>query len=194
MDEFRKRFFRTPSELFRIIFSIISFRIGHVRRARKTNREYKVSPTFAEKLMLAISGVNDCVYCSYRHTKTSLEKGISEAEIRDLLSGSLVAFPEEEAIGIAYAQHWAECQGNPSEKARRRVVDYYGEEKTRYMEMLMKAVYLGNMCCNTVEAYRKKIEIGSGKARFFFTYLVCAPLAFFILRSGHREGVPRPSL
>ena len=190
LSSFRKRFVRTPWALLCLFGASLRRMVG----ALWMNRKHRISPAFAEKLMLAVSGVNACVYCSYRHTKTALEQGVSEAEIQRLLSGSTDGFSEEEAIGITYAQHWAESDGRPSVGARQRVTATYGEETTRYMELYMHAVYLGNMCSNTVEAYRMGDAVKSGRVRFFLTYLLCAPIAFFIRRSGHRPGVAPPDL
>ncbi len=43
---------------------------------KRTADDDRVSDAFAEKIMLAVTGVNECVNCSYRHTKSALEQGM----------------------------------------------------------------------------------------------------------------------
>ena len=50
--------------------------------------------------MLAVTGVNSCVYCSYRHTKTALERRVNNDEIRDILNGEFGNVPENEQIAL----------------------------------------------------------------------------------------------
>jgi len=184
MEAFRKRYLRTPGEFYGVLRSSLAAVLGAIG----TRREHRVSQAFAEKLMLAVSGVNECTFCSYRHTRTALEQGVSQDEIRALIAGDVAGFAGEEAIGIAYAQHWAESRGRPSAAARDRAVSCYGEDRVRYMEVFMRMVELGNLCSNTVEAYRKGVRVEGARVRFFLIYLVCVPVALLIRRSGRRRN------
>jgi AhpD family alkylhydroperoxidase len=186
METYRKRFLHTPCELLRAMGAGTTAILGAIG----TRREHRVSPAFAEKLMLAVSGVNACTFCSYRHTRTALEQGVTEDEIRALLAGDVSGFAADEAVGIAYAQHWAESRGRPSAVARERAVDSYGEDRVRNMEVFMRMVELGNLCSNTVEAYRRGVRVEGARARFYLTYLGCFPIAAMIRRSGRRPGGP----
>ena len=47
-----------------------------ILRALFVPRTARITPTQGEHLMLAISGVNQCAYCSYLHTQTALSKGV----------------------------------------------------------------------------------------------------------------------
>jgi AhpD family alkylhydroperoxidase len=62
-------------------------------RKRKQLREIKakglLSPVFRERLMLAVTAVNGCRYCSYFHAKQALKSGITQEEINQLLSGTV---------------------------------------------------------------------------------------------------------
>ena len=80
-------------------------------RKRKQLREIKAKrllpPVFRERLMLAVTAVNGCRYCSYFHAKQALKSGITPEEISRLLSGTVENCPEDETVAIIYAQHWA---------------------------------------------------------------------------------------
>ena len=147
---------------------------------KKTADDDRVSDAFAEKIMLAVTGVNECVNCSYRHTKSALEQGVGVEEAVSILKGELDEFPEEEAVALLYAQHWSDTGGDPDENARKRVVDCYGEQKTIYIECMMQLVYTGNLISNTVEACRMRLRPQKGRFCFFLTVLLCMPIAFLI--------------
>jgi AhpD family alkylhydroperoxidase len=149
-------------------------------------RENRISPEFAEKIMLAVTGVNRCVYCSYLHSKTALEKGISEEEINRLLQEDVGELPEEEAIGVSYAQHWADTGGEVSESAGSRLVGYYGKKKARHIEAHIRAVYLGNMVCNTVYAFQNNMIDKKEKKKLYLTYILSLPLASMIKSFGKK--------
>ena len=87
-------------------------------------------------------------------------------------------FPEQESIALLYAQYWTENAGNPDTNARKRMIDFYGERKTEYIEFYMQMVNMGNIISNTVEAYKNNIIPETGKMNFFL-YIYCVlPLHF----------------
>ena len=176
MKKFHKKYLKKPAGLFRIIKMVN--RQGKI--VKKIKPGEKISSDFEEKIMLAISGVNNCVYCSYLHTATALKKGVPEDEIIKLLNGELGDFPEEEAVALIYAQHWSENQGEPDKKSRKRMLEYYGEDITAHIEFIMARLFIGNMICNTVEAYKTGNGPDTDKFKFFLTVLLCRPIAFMI--------------
>ncbi|MGD9558925.1 MAG: carboxymuconolactone decarboxylase family protein, partial [Mangrovibacterium sp.] len=124
---------------------LIAMPIARADRFRKC-----IYPAFSERIALAVSGVTRCAYCSWLHTKTSLEKGMHEKEIKCLLDGDIKDAPEREAPALFYVQHRADFDGGFSPEARQRLVDFYGEENTGYIDFMFQAVYFGNLCSNTV--------------------------------------------
>ncbi len=46
-----------------------------------------LSKEFMERIMLAVTSVNECRYCTYYHTKIALESGCSDDEVREILGG-----------------------------------------------------------------------------------------------------------
>ena len=85
-----------------------------------------LSPDFQERIMLAVTEVNGCAVCSWAHTRMALEQGFSPQEISHLLSGNTDDVPPKEAVGIAFAQHYADSRGLPTQDAWSRLVQTYG--------------------------------------------------------------------
>lgn len=111
---------------------------------------------FTERLMLAVTEVNKCASCSYAHTKTALETGMSMEEINAMLSGNLSVVGPKKLPAILFAQHYADSRGKPSKEAWNSIVKQYGNEKSLAILGAIRIIMLGN-------AY--EIPLGSFKAR-----------------------------
>ncbi|SMC85722.1 carboxymuconolactone decarboxylase family protein [Papillibacter cinnamivorans] len=124
---------------------------------RKGRRDGMLSGDFMERLMLAVTEVNQCALCSYAHTKMALESGMSREEIEALLSGDPSGVKPEEMTAYLFAQHYADSRGRPSEEAWNSVVRQYGKEKSAAILGAIRMIMMGN-------AYG--IPLGSFLARF----------------------------
>ena len=122
-------------------------------RKRKQLREVKnkrlLSPAFRERLMLAVTAVERCRYCSYFHSKLALKGGIPQEEIGKLLSGDVQDCPKEEVIAILYAQHWAESNAQPDPEAVQKLQEIYGSERAEAIHLMLHMIRLGNLLGNT---------------------------------------------
>ncbi|MBN2388619.1 MAG: carboxymuconolactone decarboxylase family protein [Anaerolineales bacterium] len=125
---------------------------------RQAARGGRVSKAFAEKIMLAISQVNGCRYCLYGHSRTALAAGVSPDEVRQLLAGALGSFPEQEAVALAFAQHYAECQCRPDPKTVQRLEAFYGPEKAGDIQAYLRMITFGNLYGNTFDALLSRLR------------------------------------
>jgi AhpD family alkylhydroperoxidase len=82
-----------------------------------------------ERIMLAVTEVNGCEVCSHAHARMALERGLTSEEIRMLLAGDSDAVPADEAVAIAFAQHYADARGSTSRASWQRLVEAYGTRK-----------------------------------------------------------------
>jgi len=73
--------------------------------------DHHVSRAFVERIMLAVTQVNGCRYCSYAHTHMALQAGVTEDEMRQLLAGQFFRSPAAEIVALAFAQRYAEQAG-----------------------------------------------------------------------------------
>jgi AhpD family alkylhydroperoxidase len=123
-------------------------------------RGHVISRSFRERLMLAVTQVNGCRYCSYYHAQVALTEGISREEIIALGQGVVADSPQEEASALLYAQHWAETDAQPDAAVRARVVDEYGEEAVGLMELAMRLIRSGNLLGNGWDAFLFRLSFG----------------------------------
>jgi AhpD family alkylhydroperoxidase len=119
-----------------------------------------IDPEFRERLMLAVTAVCGCRYCSYVHARQALVEGMSSEEIEALREGVLANSPSEELPALLYAQHWAATNGRTEAAARSRVVEQYGEETVEAIELALRTIQMGNLLGNTVDYALYRLSFG----------------------------------
>jgi len=124
----------------------------------KNKKSKELTPDFIEKIMLAVTEVNGCEVCSYAHTKIALEHGMSNEEIQSLLSGNTGRIPDDEAIAILFAQHYADTRGNPTSDSWQRVVEVYGISKAMGILGAIRTIMIGNVSGIALSAFLSRLR------------------------------------
>ena len=143
-----KRFNRRTYKSFAKMLSDFSKVVAERKQIRPLIHGNLIDPAFRERLMLVVTSVNQCRYCSYIHSKLAVMQDITLEEIHDLCVGALDKCPEEELPALLYAQHWVEVDGNPQLEVRQRIVNVYGEEKTCAIEFCIRLINIANLLGN----------------------------------------------
>jgi AhpD family alkylhydroperoxidase len=154
--KFKKRVYGSWSEFFADLLFIL-------RNVNLIIRAYwgGVMPAaFRERLMVAVTAVYGCRFCTWFHTREALRGGLDRGEIVGLLSSTVGSCPEEEAIALAYAQHWAECNANPDSEAVQRLEQAYGTEKAKALNAVLRLVRCGNLTGNSLDYLLYRISFG----------------------------------
>lgn len=115
---------------------------------------------FRERLYLAVIAVNRCRYCTYLHTRSALQSGLSREEVNFLLSGVSGHVPMEQAKGLLYAQHWAESHGHPDPQATSALINTYGAKTSRAIEMTLRLIQIGSLCGNSFDYFLYRLSGG----------------------------------
>lgn len=136
--EFEKRI--TSTKLFYSYLVDLIGNIGNIRDAKK-----RLDKQFQNKILLAVTQVNGCRYCSYLHTKHALESGMSEEEIKSLLAGEVGDVNNDETIALMFAQHYAETQANPDKESVQKLFEKYGEQKASDIISVIQVIMVGNI-------------------------------------------------
>lgn len=149
---FNQRIYTYPT------FRVDVYRIfDHMDDLRRAARGGRISKAFAEKIMLVVTSVNGCRYCSYAHSRAALAAGVSEQEMQSLLALDLGTFPINEVTALTFAQHYAESNGQPDPAAWQQVVVYYGEETAHDILAYLRMITFGNLLGNTFDALLSRI-------------------------------------
>jgi AhpD family alkylhydroperoxidase len=157
MRPFRKRHYHGLIAAWRDLRSLARQRVV----LKEAMRGRLVSPAMRERLMLTVTQVNGCVYCSRFHARLALRAGVTQDELTALLAGSLPPeSPTDEAVAVAYAQHWAESDGQPDSHAQQRLTAVYGQEKADAIHSLLRLIRAGNLAGNTWDYLLYRLSFG----------------------------------
>ncbi|RLA81116.1 MAG: carboxymuconolactone decarboxylase family protein [Epsilonproteobacteria bacterium] len=111
----------------------------------KHNKNIKlINKNFRSNIMLAVTEVNGCIYCSYYHVKIALNSGTTKDEMEGLLSGELSLAKKEEYIALMFAQHYADVSGNYDQDAYQKVVKEYGDSMAKGILSTIRLIMMGN--------------------------------------------------
>jgi AhpD family alkylhydroperoxidase len=155
MRDFRRRIYGGLGEMWADVRAIM----GRRDLLRSTMRG-EIDPAFRERLMLTVTAVNGCRYCSYAHARQALTEGLSEEEIEALAENSFEGSPADEVPALLYAQHWAEADGEPDPDVRARVEERYGEETVERIDVILRMIRVGNLMGNTFDYVLHRLSFG----------------------------------
>jgi AhpD family alkylhydroperoxidase len=120
-----------------------------------------VSPAFRERVMLAVTQVNGCRYCSYVHSRLALRSGVSLQELADWAKGGIPEdTPDYEVVAVLYAQHWTESDACPDAGAVRRLIDVYGHERAGAIDIILRMIRVSNLTGNTWDYLLQVLSLG----------------------------------
>lgn len=153
--------------------------ITNLRSIFKTLISKRISGIFKEKLLLTITAVNKCRYCTMVHTRISQKMGMSREDIKKIFVFNFSELEDDELEAIMFAHHYAESGQKPSKQATKELLSSYDKEKARDIFNYIILITYGNLMGNTIESFESRIkgcppEFGS----FFFEFLVYT-LGFF---------------
>jgi len=152
---FRKR---TYSDLHELIDAVKPFwRDPTLLRSLRENDE--IDPLFAERMMLVVTGVNGCRYCSFAHLRYAQELGLEQSEIDALLGGNLGEgdMLVHEAPAIYFAAHYAETGGHPETSQVESLLDIYGQRTARDIVSYLCLITMANLVGNTFDALLSRL-------------------------------------
>jgi len=154
---FRKRTFKSVGRAASDLAALVQ---GRREMAEMMVGTEDLSPALREKIMLAVTSVNKCRYCSAVHSKLALREGLTAEEVDAILRGDFDDVSPEEREVLLYAQHWAETSGHPDAAVRQRVVETYGAKRTALFEAAIRAIMFGNYFGNGFDSILDKVTAG----------------------------------
>ena len=157
MKTFPRRLYVSFGDFWRDIHYIL----GNRSTLKTAMRGELVSEQFRERLMLMVTKVNGCRYCSYFHAREALKAGISAHELEFLLAGNIPSdAPQAEIPALLYAQHWAEADSHPDPATRQKIINLYGTEKTAAIEIILRMIRVGNLSGNLWDYILYRVSFG----------------------------------
>lgn len=163
----------------RVFYSYVSDLIANIQTTLSAKK--RLDEQFTNKILLAVTQVNGCRYCSYLHTQHALESGMSEEEIKSLLSGEVDNVENDDTVALIFAQHYAETQAKPNKEALQRLFETYGEEKANNILGVIRGIMVGNIHGISIDLLQSRLKGKADPDSSFFTELSTAVgIVFFI--------------
>lgn len=157
--KFNKRLYKN----FREFWAEIIYIFSHRDQIKTLMHSEDISPAFRERLMMAVTEVNGCRYCSYYHSRLALEAGIPPEELAEIGEKSFAGSPPDEQPALLYAQHWAENNAQPAPDALARIQNIYGEETTELIDLSLRMIRVGNLTGNLLDYILFILSFGLAK-------------------------------
>ncbi|MFW9851310.1 MAG: carboxymuconolactone decarboxylase family protein [Candidatus Thorarchaeota archaeon] len=167
------QYFKKRSYTFRGFLRDLVRMIAKSSKIRDAMKSERISSQFRERIMLAVTAVNECKYCEWGHTKTALKYGCTEEEINEIMAQDFGSCDSEELIALAFALHYAETGGLPSDESKEKLLDFYGKEKSQDILLFIQMITMGNLLGNTLDAFESRLKgTPPEKGSFFFEFMV----------------------
>jgi AhpD family alkylhydroperoxidase len=127
-------------------------------KGEKPDRSEPLERAFSERIMLAVTQVNDCRFCDYGHSRAALRAGVAEHELAAIKAGDFNGTPEYETPALHFAQHYAAAGGTPDAEALNALVQTYGGARAARILLVIRMITIANLLGNTFDAllYRLK--------------------------------------
>lgn len=151
-------YYKKRSYTFKGFLKDLTFMLRNFSKISEAMRTERINKQFREKIMLAVTAVNDCKYCSFGHTQMALKAGCTEEEINQIMQQDLGACDSYEVVALAYAQHYAETKGNPSPEALKKLFSHYGRKKAEDILLFIHMIEMGNLLGNTIDAFASRLK------------------------------------
>jgi AhpD family alkylhydroperoxidase len=149
---YRKKY--TVTEFYKALYKgVRTFKF--LRRSKKSG---ELSEQFVKRIMLAVTEVNGCEVCSYVHTNSALEMGMSDKEIKHLLTGVMDNVPAEEMKAILFAQHYADTKGYPTKGSWDEIKSVYGEQTTMGILGAIRVIMVDNSYGIALSAFKSRMK------------------------------------
>lgn len=152
-----------------------------------------LSPALREEIMLAVTSVNDCRYCSWVHTGLALENGVDMDSLGMLLGRDLISVDEREAVAILFGKHFADSVRQPSKVARDKLQQHFNAGERREIMAYIHAIYFANLTGNSADAVLARLRGQKTEGNFIvqlIAALLGAPVLTAIWLNSRREGKP----
>lgn len=177
MAVFKKRVF-TPMELVKRI-GLAGLYLPYLLRGILRPA---TSRALREKVMLAVTSVNDCRYCSWAHTHLALSNGVDVDELNQLLAHEGVKVANDaDGAAVLFAQHYADTNGSLEPGAEAALRQYFSVGQIREIKSYIHAIYIGNLAGNTFDALLARFKGDQVEGSSWWFELLCSLLTAPVL-------------
>ena|GEM_PF-1942180 len=122
-------------------------------------QKHEIEAGFREELMLAVSTLNDCKYCSWGHHEWAHAAGISDEELDHIEHGDPDGIERAKWVAISYVVNFvsSEYKDVPDELAQEMQSNYTANE-IKEIELVARIMDIANRGANTWDAMLSRLH------------------------------------
>ena len=122
-------------------------------------QKHEIEAGFREELMLAVSKLNDCKYCTWGHHEWAHAAGISEDELDHIEHGDPEGIDRAKWVAISYVVALISLDKSnvPSELTQEMRANYSARE-IKEIELIAKIMDVSNRAANTWDALQSRLN------------------------------------
>ncbi|HSH27134.1 MAG TPA: carboxymuconolactone decarboxylase family protein [Wenzhouxiangella sp.] len=122
-------------------------------------RNQEIGRVLMGKIMMVVTAVNGCTYCTWFHAKQAVTSGMSDDEIRKTFDLQFEASASEHELpALLFAQHYAETNREPDPMMEERLDTFYGDKTADDIMLLIRMIFFGNLLGNTFDAFPSRLK------------------------------------
>ncbi len=142
----------------------------------------RLDPALRESIMIAVSEVNACRWCSYAHQTWGREVGLDESDVAMLADGQVALPNARRAAAVAYARERAEAGFGPlPEPLRARLRSVFDARDADRVEVVARLMHQANMSGNGLDALLARWQGQRPRDSRLVDDLVIGGFAFFAI-------------
>lgn len=148
------------------------------------------SRVLREKVMLAVSSVNDCRYCNWVHTGLALANSVDLDELQQVLDhGTFGTVGTRDATAILFGQHFAATSRKPTAAALTALARAFTAYQRAEIMAYIHGIYFLNLSGNSCDAWLarfagQKVDGGHPTAEALAAVFLAPPLVLVRLCTG----------
>ncbi len=131
--------------------------------------KHELDPGFREELMLAVSRLNDCRFCTWGHHEWANMLGVTDEELAHVEQLDPADFDRKKWVAISYVREFVTANfGRVPAELRRELKANYTEREIKEIELVAKVMDLGNRGGNTWDAMLSRAKgVPAADSRIF---------------------------
>ena len=135
--------------------------------------KHDIDPGFREELMLAVSELNHCRYCTWAHHEWAHMVGVSDDELAHVEQMDPTGFDRRKWLAISYVRALVSANFGPVDKALvREMKAKYTPVEIEEIEVVARIMDIGNRGANTWDAFVSRLRGGPVAETTIFDELV----------------------
>ena len=121
--------------------------------------KHDIDPGFREELMLAVSKLNDCRYCTWGHHEWAHMLGVPDEELAHVEQMDPKGFDRKKWTAISYVRALVSADFGPvDDKLQGEMEARYSAREIKEIKMIAKVMDIGNRGANTWDAMLSRLR------------------------------------